>query len=152
MKWNILIASLVLSVGLCAQGFGFELLDRMLGVSGCGCHTSCCDSKPACGCEAAPACGCEAKHDCGCEPTCCKKRCRVGLLDSIFGCHSCKRSCCSSCGCDAAPSCGCGAANPAKGSSNGDVAPMPPAPVVDPSAFVPSQQQNVVHASSNLVR
>jgi hypothetical protein len=33
----------------------------------------------------------------------------------------------------------------------GDVAPMPPAPVVDPSAFIPTQRR-VVQASSSLVR
>ena len=27
MKWNIVIGTLVLSVGLCSQSFGFELLE-----------------------------------------------------------------------------------------------------------------------------
>ena len=34
MKWNILIGSLVMGVGLCANSFGFELLDQMLGLGG----------------------------------------------------------------------------------------------------------------------
>jgi hypothetical protein len=57
-----------------------------------------------------------------------------------------------SCGCAApapAPSCGCDA--PAKSTASGDVIPMPPAPVVDPSAFLPTQRR-VVHASTSLVR
>jgi hypothetical protein len=33
----------------------------------------------------------------------------------------------------------------------GDAPPMPPAPVVDPSAFVPSQRR-VVHASTGSLR
>ncbi len=38
MKWNILLGTVVLGFGLCTQSYGFELLDRMLGVGGgCGC-------------------------------------------------------------------------------------------------------------------
>src|SRR5687768_9046774 len=96
MKWNMLLGSLVLSLGLCTQGFSFDLLDRMLGANGCGCQTSCCTSAPAC---AAPACAAPtcaaptcaapvcaaptcAAPVCGAEPTCgghdvgcCQKRC-----------------------------------------------------------------------------
>ncbi len=52
MRWNMVLGALVLSVGLCSQSFGFELLDRMLGM-GCGCdaQASCCE-KP-CGAAAA---------------------------------------------------------------------------------------------------
>ena len=28
MKWNIVIGTLVLSVGLCSQSFGFEFIDE----------------------------------------------------------------------------------------------------------------------------
>jgi hypothetical protein len=45
MKWNIFVGSLVLSIAACTQSFGFDLLDRMLGSSGCGCETSCCEAK-----------------------------------------------------------------------------------------------------------
>ena len=107
MKWRILIASLVMSVGLCAQGFGFELLDQLLGVHGHGCHVGCC-VKPSCG-FAVPSCGCAAPLR-GCAPKCCapKPRCKPGPL---FG-HCCKPNC----GCGA-PTCGCappawGAAHP----------------------------------------
>ncbi len=40
MKWNMVFGALVVSVGLCGRGFGFELLERMLGLNDCGC-TSC---------------------------------------------------------------------------------------------------------------
>lgn len=210
MKWNILVGSVVLGLGLCSQSFGFELLDRMLGVNGGCCESSCCEkascceAAPACGCEAAaPACGCEAapccetkccrkplfnfnfkrcckpKCDsccdaapacgcevaapaCGCEtacaPKCCKPKCCRSLLDRIFVCNKrcCKKSCCDTgCGCAAAaPGCGCeagGHAAPAPALDGGDMPPMPPAPVVDPSAFVPSQRR-VVHASTGSYR
>ena len=52
MKWNIAVASLVMSVALCSQSFGFDLLDRMLGGSGCGCDTQCCETAED-GCEVA---------------------------------------------------------------------------------------------------
>ena len=59
MKWSIFVGALVLSVSLCTSqhSYGFELLDRMLGV-GCGCDTCGCDAAPGCGAE--PACGCGA--------------------------------------------------------------------------------------------
>ena len=62
MKWNILLGSLVLTSGMCAQGFSFELLDRMLGVSGC-CSSSCCEA--SCGAAAACDSGCAADPGCG---------------------------------------------------------------------------------------
>jgi hypothetical protein len=83
-------------------------------------------------------------------------------LDRIFVCH--KRCCKSKCGCDngcnngCTAGCGCAAAAPSCGydaapapAANGDMPPMPPAPVVDPSAFVPSQRR-VVHASTGSLR
>src|SRR5690606_41926598 len=50
MKWNMVFGALVVSVGLCSQSFGFELLDRMLGLNDCGCN-SCCTAQPSCGCD-----------------------------------------------------------------------------------------------------
>jgi hypothetical protein len=49
MKWNIVIGSLVLGLGLSTQGFGFDLLDRMLGMDydGGGSKTKMVD--PGCG-------------------------------------------------------------------------------------------------------
>src|SRR5437870_1917674 len=75
MKWNMVFGALVVSVGLCSQSFGFELLDRMLGLNDCGCN-SCCQAAPSCGCDK------------GCEPSCCAEQ-----------------SCCAAPSCAAAPSC-----------------------------------------------
>ena len=113
MKWSMFVGALVLSVSLCTSqhSYGFELLDRMLGV-GCGCDTCGCDAAPSCGCDtgcdAAPA-GCDAKPTCGCEKSCgcekkscCKSRCCGGLLDFLH--CGCDRGCCKKvekdCGCD----------------------------------------------------
>ncbi len=191
MKWNILLSTVVLGVALCSQSYGFELLDRMLGLGGCGCETKCCTTKnscaakangeakaagcavkPSCGCEAKaaacaakPACGCEAKAAgcaakpaCGAEKACgveskCRDRCRPNLLERIFGCH---RSGCHDHGCAAKAAYGCEAKKAACGceapaKSEGEMAPMPPAPIVDPSAYVPAQR-HVVHASATLIR
>ncbi len=117
--------------------------------------TNCCDccDEPACGCED-PGCGCE-DPGCGCEVKCCKKRCRVGLLDRIFGKRCCKKSCCEvTCGCED-PGCGCEdpgcGCEPVCGAEKGARANAPkeveqkdevgPAPVVDPSAFLPAQRR-----------
>ena len=129
MKWNMVFGALVVSVGLCSQSFGFELLDRMIGLNDCGCN-SCCQKAPSCGCDkgcepacaAAPSCAaeqscCAAEASCCAAPSCCKSRCKrhcnvLGHLhDKFFGC-GCKKSCNSCNSCAAAPSCGC-AAEPA---------------------------------------
>ena len=44
MKWNIILSTVVVALATCSQSFGFELLDRMLGSSGCGCQSSCCET------------------------------------------------------------------------------------------------------------
>ena len=76
MKWNILVASMVLGLGLSTQGFGFDLLDRMLGANGCGCEAKCgaeqkdaCQKKAGCGLFGRACCkkGCDDK---GAEQTC----------------------------------------------------------------------------------
>ncbi len=132
MKWNMVFGALVVSVGLCSQSFGFELLDRMLGLNDCGCN-SCCQKAPSCGCDKGcePACAaapsCAAEPSCCAAPTCCKQRCHRhcclldGLHSRIFGCgcgNKCN-SCNSGCGgcaapacepaCAAEPACGCNA-------------------------------------------
>ncbi len=115
MKWNLFLGALVVSVGLCGQSFGFELLDRMMGLNGYGrngcCEPTCCEKGPSC-CEAAapsccdkgcdPGCGAAAACDtgCGCEPSCgcdsgCGNDCGCG-----HGHH--RRHCCKGdvkCGC-----------------------------------------------------
>src|SRR5688572_27419460 len=84
MKWNICIGSLVLALAACTQSFGFDLLDRMLGSSGCGCETSCCEAnrcrvkcaKVRCGngcngcAKVAPSCGVAAPSCVKAAPTC----------------------------------------------------------------------------------
>ena len=77
MNRTSLLGSLVLGLAACTSGFSFDLLDRMLGSSGCGCDTNCCTSS--------------------CN-SCCKSRCHSR-------CNSCN-SCNKGCGCAAAaPSC-----------------------------------------------
>jgi len=107
MKRNIVFGSMVLALGLCAQSFGFDLLDRMLGANGCGCEVSCCTSVgPSCGAPAcaAPTCAAPAPT-CGAEPTCagydagcCRNKCCGLNLRGLLG----ARRCCK-------PACGCGA-------------------------------------------
>jgi hypothetical protein len=82
MKWNILVASMVLGLGLSTPSFG-DLLDRMLGSNGCGC-----EQKDGC----AQKCGdpkCDGKDACAQKDGCCQKECgpkcaRRGLLN--LGC------------------------------------------------------------------
>ena len=96
MKWNMLIGSLMLGASLCTPSFGGGLLDRMLGLKGSGCDSSCCDT----GCAADPSCGCEVN---ACDP-CAKKGC--GLLSKLKGPScGCEVNACDPC--NAAPSCGC---------------------------------------------
>ena len=223
MKWQMMVTSLVLGLGISTQSFGFELLDQMLGIGGRGCDSKCCDDHAGCcakkhhGCEAKcavdPGCGVKSKgccdrgrrscaskrrgcchreakcavdpgcgvkrHGCcaksnGCSAkgngccdkgtSCCKRRC---LLDALFSCKRCcnngcasKSSCCEAkcavdpgcCvdpGCHVHPSCG---GHPAPAQKDGGAkAPMPPAPIVDPSAYVPSKRR-VVQVSSTIIR
>jgi hypothetical protein len=115
----------------------------------CGCETNLCD--PSCGCET--ACGdacCGAVPSCGCEVACCdsgcgKKKSCGGLLSKLFKKKSncCDALACDACGCASA----CGSAPVAAPVVHGDAAPMPPAPVVDPSAYLQSNRR-VIQASS----
>jgi hypothetical protein len=146
------------------------LLDLLRGCKKCkksscdgGCDTGCAD--PGCGVE--PTCGCE--NACAAKCTV-KKRCRVSLLDRIFGKHCGKKKQCGcaepACGCEAAdPGCGCEPACGCEGGKAQEAAPeaaepkeaevkeekdeVGPAPVVDPSAFLPTQRRFI---QTNLVR
>ncbi len=130
MKRTMMMMTLVLGCCISSQSYGFDLLDRMLGIKGCGsasaccdsgCDTACCEAEPACGCEAPaccePACGsevaCCAEPTCGapacCEaPSCdtccdpCAKKSCGGLLSKLFNCNKCNTGCDS---CE--PACGC---------------------------------------------
>ena len=116
MKRMMYLGALVLSVTVCSQSFGFELLDRMLGHKGC---TSCCEPgcdagsgccEPGCGAGngcAEPACGagngcaepaCDAGAGC-CEPSCgaasccgVRKKC-TPIRDLLRAIHNAKKSC-----------------------------------------------------------
>ncbi len=129
--------------------------------SGCAsaCEPTCgCETADACGCGAAPTCGCEiaACDPCGAAPSC---GCEIAACDSGCGCGSKKKcggllsklfkkrgnSCCDAIACDsgcASAPCGCSSAAPvAAPAVNGEAAPMPPAPVVDPSAYLQSNRR-----------
>ena len=102
MKSRIVFGALIMSVALCGQGFGFELLDNLLGQKNCG-SRGCCE--PAC-CEQACQPNCCEKTSCApqaCEPQCCeadcgtscKKSCDLfGGLRGLFACKSSCNSCC----------------------------------------------------------
>ncbi len=135
-------------------GHQCALFGKLKGLFG-GCHkNSCCEQacgEPAC-CEPEPAC-CEPACGGGCDNCCKRKRC--GFLKNLFKrkhCgHGCGNSCCGG-GCGAG-GCGTGGA-PMDGGpapAAGETAPMPPAPMADPSASIQGRR-NLVHASRNLVR
>lgn len=104
MKRTILVGVMVLGTSFCSQSFGFDLLDRMLGLKGSGCDSSCCDTtlgthssfggyEPACGIE--DPCG-----GCATEPTC--------GIGSGFGLGSACGGCAeAACGCEVVSDCGC---------------------------------------------
>ncbi len=125
MKWKLIVGSLVIGASLSGQSFGFDLLNRMLGGSGCGCASTCCDtsvSGPSCGsemagCGAAPSCGsemagCAAAPSCGAGPSC---GAELASCDPCSGAKGCGPSCgaeLASCDpCSGAAGCGptCGA-------------------------------------------
>ncbi len=136
-----------------------------------GCDSGCgCGADPSCGCEVVdPSCGCEiaacgdgcgAAPSCGCEiaacgPAACDSGCGAkkcgGLLSKLFA-HKSKKAGCDA-GCDTAyvssgcSSCAGSAAPIAAPAVSGDAAPMPPAPIVDPSAYLQSNRR-VIQATS----
>ncbi len=66
MKIKSTLIAVAASLVMCSQSFGGDLLDRMLGMGGCGCETSCCDAPVA-----GPGCGSDmalAACDTGCDP------------------------------------------------------------------------------------
>ena len=117
MKWNMLLGTMVLGLGLCTQSFGFDLLDRMLGVNGGATQKCGCDGKGAHQKGDCDACqkghgglfgghgACQKGDGKGCGDACQKDGCgdacqkggkghgRMSMLDSIFGCNKCCDSC-----------------------------------------------------------
>ncbi|MFO1066172.1 MAG: hypothetical protein U0892_20115 [Pirellulales bacterium] len=116
--------------------------------TGCAsaCEPTCGVADPSCGCEAPCAAGCAAAPSCGCEAPVCDTGCgcgpkKCGLLSKLFkhksGCDTC---------CDAISSCGCTGGAPAAAPAAAGAAPAPPAPVVDPSAYL--QNRRVIQPTS----
>ncbi len=128
MRSKTIFGALLVSVALCSQGFGFGLLDNVLGLNNggcCGCcEKACCE--PAC-CEkpcCEPCCdlfgglkGLLSCKSCGCcEPACCEEACCEPACCEEACCEpACCESCCKPC-CDlfgglkgllSCKSCGC---------------------------------------------
>ena len=122
----------------------YSMLSFRKGQERFGCNKGCgCDN----GCGKHGRCG----RGCGCN-----NGCGNGCAKAAPGCAapSCAAPACAAPAptCAApAPACGCDAPVGKVPAAAGDVAPMPPAPVVDPSAFIPTQRR-VVQASNSLVR
>ena len=119
MKLKMFFGALVLSVGMCTQSFGFELLDRMLGInahrSHGGCSSSCCEASCCDPCEA--SCCDPCGNDSCCEASCCDpcaSSCNeASCCDPCAG--SCEASCCEPASCDS-----CGSSCDSCGSSCGN--------------------------------
>jgi len=106
MKWTSLVGALVVSLGVCSQSYGFELLDRMLSNHKGGC-SSCADAcEPSC--EATTEC--DPCGDACCDP--CGKKCCHPIrelfegLHGLFDCGCCDPCCSDSC-CDPCASACC---------------------------------------------
>lgn len=119
MNFKSTLIAVAASMLICSQSYAGDLLDRMLGMGGCGCQSSCCDAPvagPGCGSDmvAAPSCGC----DTGCDPCARPKlvdfRFRVNWCSLPRPCFGMGNGC--NMGCDtgcAAPAADCGCAAPA---------------------------------------
>jgi hypothetical protein len=85
MRSKMIFGALLVSVALCSQGFGFELLDRMLGLNGGGCGecNACAKVAP---CQPCAKVACEPKACLpACEPACEKaKVCRPTPVRDLF--------------------------------------------------------------------
>jgi len=92
MKGKVVFGALLVSVALCGQGFGFELLDNLLGLNrgGCGC------CQPA-ACEPAACAACDPACEPACEPACvaCEPACQACEPACCDPC--CKPKCCKPC-------------------------------------------------------
>ena len=91
MKLKLVFGALMLCMSLAGRSYGFEMLDRMLGMgdsgSDCCCEPKCCEK--TC-CAAEHACGCE--KSCGCEQSCgCEKSCGCASACSSCAALKCRR-------------------------------------------------------------
>lgn len=105
MKGKSIFGALLVSVALCGQGFGYELLDNLLGLNrgGCGpCQPAACEPAAVAACD--PACAacepaavaacdpaCSACNPCG-KPKCCRPRIRPvrDLFDGLEDLARCR--------------------------------------------------------------
>jgi len=120
MKGRMVFVALLMSVALCSQGFGFELLDNMLGLNrGCTacdpacCSPACCDPAVKC-CTPEPAC-CKKVACCDpvCKPNCCDPCCKpCDLFSGLRGLFACKRCCDPGCDNACCPEAKCCAPEP----------------------------------------
>jgi hypothetical protein len=108
MRSKTIFGALLVSVAMCSQGFGFELLDRMLGLNSGGCGE--CKA-----CAKVAACEPCAKVACA-EPACCEKatcghckKCRItpvrDLFDGLKDMFEAKGVQCEPVACEAAKGC-----------------------------------------------
>lgn len=119
MKIQSTLFAVAATLALCSQSFGGDLLDRMLGMGGCGCQTSCCDAPaagPGCGNDFAMG-GCDTGCDTGCRPKLVDFRFKINWQAMPrpafnFLNRGCNLGCGSVGGCDS----GCGTSAPACGS------------------------------------
>jgi len=114
MRSKTIFGALLVSVALCSQGFGFELLDRMLGLNGGGCGecNACAKVAPCepCAKTCAPVACCE-KATCGerckvCRPT--PVRDLFANMKDLFeakGCQVDPVGCCEAPKCCPEPTC-----------------------------------------------
>jgi hypothetical protein len=123
MRSKTIFGALLVSVALCSQGFGFELLDRMLGLNSGGCgeckacaNVACC--APAKACCPEPACAKPACCQPACEVPCRQPKCHklyrrpvvelFGNMKELFeakGCYCEKPACCEAPKCCPEPAC-----------------------------------------------
>ncbi|MEN6459325.1 MAG: hypothetical protein ABFC63_10385 [Thermoguttaceae bacterium] len=90
MRSKMMIGALLVSAALCSQGFGFELLDRMLGLNcgGCGgcntCKVACCEKANPAKCCPQPCAKTACEKPCieGCQKV---KKCRPTPVRDLFG-------------------------------------------------------------------
>ena len=85
MRSKTIFGALLVSVALCSQGFGFELLDRMLGLNGGGCGecNACARSPPVQPCAKT----CAPKPPAARRPPCCAsaaRKCRPTPVRDLF--------------------------------------------------------------------
>lgn len=131
MKIKSMLLVVAASLAFTSQSFAGDLLDRMLGMGGCGCAPSCCEA-PAAG----PGCGSDAAT----ASACCDPCARPKLVDFRFRINwsaiprpnlfnrlgsGCDTGCDTGCAAPAGPSCGNNgpvAADPSCG-CNGPAAP-----------------------------